>query len=816
MTIKIKPETISRRKKERFLLAMSEDKFRDEVLRPLFLRQGLKDGRDFCGPSEQGKDAGFISIDQLGSHNLYVVQTKKGNLNLAKEAKSNVIEAVTQLRTALATHVVFLAEKQKRLPSKAILCASGKINSSARQHIAAEIQDPRFQCFDSDDLIPKIDEFYPELWYGIDAELYPYLRFIKRMIEESSDEFAIADLFPATSDIGPATQPGYVQLTLYRTVLKIRKHKGKVSKEPDFQQCPINVAIKRHDTQRASTPVLILGDAGAGKSTALKRLAYILATKGLESGTDYDIPIILRALDVAKATCSFVELCDSYTRKLIDSKKPVFSANDLKNGNLTIFIDALDEVADEQGRAHVVGPVTDFHAEYPNCRLVLTSRNYTFIQEIDALKDFDTYRISPISHKEAGKIIQALQRGKTISLESARETVRRLEEIHGMELNPLLVTIFASTCEYSRRDIPANITELFKKYTEMMLGRWDESKGMAKQYHAPLKDFLLKTIAFEMHRRRTIQIDLHEYERIIEMELAKRGHQIDINQMLEETLNRSGLFRIIGDTVEFRHLLLQEFFAGRGIQSSDYLNAVIADEWWKRAIVFYYGDRPSEFATFENLISSLTSRPLEENFRAALTLGLALQACYLVEVDEKIRLIQWVIDTLGRAKSEFLQCTDPSGKYPLTRFLFYYLFGRDSVALSVLNQRIEQIVAELVSPHTNQDEKDIRMFWLIVGLIEGGSLQDADELIRHYKPSDPRLLLGIHLGCNLIQHLRVSTTQQVAIAKKITDRLGADVQHLRVQLLSELKSELLEERGGKIKAIDAKGVSIEESSPTVS
>ena len=42
-------KALSRFKKERYLLSLSEDAFRDEVVRPLFLRQGLGDGRDLCG-----------------------------------------------------------------------------------------------------------------------------------------------------------------------------------------------------------------------------------------------------------------------------------------------------------------------------------------------------------------------------------------------------------------------------------------------------------------------------------------------------------------------------------------------------------------------------------------------------------------------------------------------------------------------------------------------------------------------------------------------------------------------------------------------
>ena len=102
---KTNPATLSRFKKLRYLMNFSEDEFRDLVVRPLFLLQGLKDGRDLCGPHEKGKDAVFVKKDPLGIEDIYVLQTKKGPLNLTKKANSNVVEAVTQLKTALQTKV---------------------------------------------------------------------------------------------------------------------------------------------------------------------------------------------------------------------------------------------------------------------------------------------------------------------------------------------------------------------------------------------------------------------------------------------------------------------------------------------------------------------------------------------------------------------------------------------------------------------------------------------------------------------------------------------------------------------------------------
>lgn len=111
---------IARAKKERFILQMSEDQFRDEVVRPLLIRMGLQDGRDLCGPQEEGKDAVFVTKDPLGIENVYILQTKKGPLNMASRATSNVITAITQVRMASETKVYFPLSKQSRLPTKVL------------------------------------------------------------------------------------------------------------------------------------------------------------------------------------------------------------------------------------------------------------------------------------------------------------------------------------------------------------------------------------------------------------------------------------------------------------------------------------------------------------------------------------------------------------------------------------------------------------------------------------------------------------------------------------------------------------------------
>jgi hypothetical protein len=793
-----KPETISRFKKERFLLLMSEDDFRDKVVRPLFLRQGLADGRDLCGPTEQGKDAVFVHVDRLGMKDFYVLQTKKGPLNLSGKIQANLLQAVTQLRTALETSIPMIASRNKVFPSKVFLCASGKVNESARRHIVDEIKDPRIVILDSDELIPKIDEHMRELWLGIDADLFPYLRAVKDLVEHPGEDQGNSDLVPSGSISDAATDSMFVQLRLHRTFLKPQKRLGQVTMVAEFEDLPVTGIISRKERM-----VLILGEAGAGKSTSIKRLAYILADRGLASDSTCKIPVLLRSSEIwTGKEKSLLDIAIGACVRLMKSSKASFSNEDLVAGRVVILIDSLDELAIDAARASVITKALEFNAHFPKCQIIVTSRDYAYLKTLDGLKLFTQFRLFPIDYKQAEQILKRFEKKRSLSSQKSKEILRRLQEVHGMELNPLLVTVFAATSDFDRKDVPANITELFKKYTEMMLGRWDAGKGFSQQYHAPLKDFLLTKVAYEMHRRRITSIDLDEFLLLLKTEIASRGHQAEIKQITEEILNRSGLFRVFGEKVEFRHHLLQEFFAGRGIPNKEALETVVSDEWWQRAIVFYFGENPGDSGTFAYLTKALGSRRITETYIAAVTLGLSLQACYLMNTEEKTQIFPWIVDNIAKAKDLFLKAADDKGRYPLSKFLAYYLIGRDAVACTILRDNFSKIEQLLLKEDQSREDQEIRKFWLFVGLMESGSLDQVREQILSFRPTDIRLLLAFHLGCFLLQHHRVAEKHEKKSASEICGHLSSTISHLRTQLLQEFKSELLEIRQGEIKTFE--------------
>ena len=793
----MKVENISRFKKDRFLKTLSEDEFRDRVVRPLLLRSGYKDGRDLCGPSEHGKDAIFLSEDQLGITTVIAVQTKKGNLNLAGTTQRNLIDSITQLKTALETSIIFLANKKKCRPNRVILVASGKINDAARQHILESTQSPNIMFWDSEDLVPMLDEHLPELWLGIEADILPYFNAIERAV--LGDQAEGSENGHEGVLLGAADDKSFVSLSLHWATTKKRKVQGRIEEIPHFEELPL-ASIINHRARR----VLILGEGGSGKSTGLKRMALELSRRALEEESAIRIPILMKAVDIYRTKPdSLLNYADDVTRLLSGSRKACFTDKELSSGRVILLIDGFDEVGADTDKAAILVLIDEFLKANPACQIILTSRPYRFVSELSGLKGYEEFRISPINWRQAEKIIRRITEAKKVPQTQAREFLRRLEKIHGFELNPLLVTVFAATADYTKQDIPANITELFKKFTELMLGRWDERKGLRQQYQAPLKDFVLTRLAFRMHTNHKVSIARHEAVEIVKDELINRGHEEDVPKLLDEIFERSGIFRIMGGEIEFRHHLLQEFFAGRGIADPETVHQLIYEDWWKRALVFYFGERADNISLLHASAKSTQGLEPSRLLEAATTVGLALQACYMSPVEEKLEVWKWVVEALEVSQAPAIQAVDVKGKYPMSSFFHFYLYTRDSVSLSHLRSNVSTLSdwANTIA-FTEESSSGYHMYWLIIGLIEAGDILVAETLMKKFHPSDLRLLTAIHLGCYLANEIRPLPDDEKNAARRICESLQHKVTSQVIQIHKEMGSLLLEMRNGKVAVLE--------------
>jgi hypothetical protein len=527
-------------------------------------------------------------------------------------------------------------------------------------------------------------------------------------------------------------------------------------------------------------------------------LAYDVATRGLERPEDPTVPILLRSQSIANTSTPLIDLCQQTAEAQLAKGESCFSNDDLMEGRVLLLVDGLDEIASSKDRMRVLEELREFRKKYPQCMTIAATRPDPKLSATAADLGFAVYNISPISHTQVSKIIKRVTRAG--SEKTIKEVLRRLEEVHGIELTPLLVTVFASTSEYHRSDIPANITELFKKYTELMLGRWDETKGLSLQHQSVVKDFVLRRLAFRMMTAGITQMPVAECKRVVDELLTKKGYKAESKTIFEEAIYRSNLFRTVGDAIEFKHHLIQEFFAGRAMSEGDVV-ARASDPWWRSALVFYSGEHPEDPRIIRKLGEVVPVLGGHDRFNALIAFGLALQAAYLVDLDDRSEIYGSVIRHIASCFGEYRAELDRSDiPRPLIRLIEMYLHGRDAVACSVVSKDFPRVRDGLLST-VDADQNELRQFWLIVGLIESGDLKSAYDEVCRFHPKDNRLLLAIHLGAFLISHRPSAGRSARKNAKRIWTRLAPRVEGFRKQVIEEWEGEMLEIRKGEIKAV---------------
>jgi len=587
-----------------------------------------------------------------------------------------------------------------------------------------------------------------------------------------------------------ASDRAFVELRLIKSVSSTKKVSGRFTEKFEFEEAGLSYL-----TSLKGERLLLLADAGMGKSTLLVRAAYLMAREGAAGRNDYRVPVLLRAGELVGSD-DLMDVMRSSVDALVGSQLNAFTADDLDAGRVVLLVDGLDEVARGESRAAVVDKLNGFYRDHPRCSIVLTTRPYSSIEMIEGVRGFARARIAAMSMAAAEKMLVSYQRGEVDS-KHTKEVLRRIEGIHGIELNPLLVTVFALTSDAERKDIPANITELFSKFTELMLGRWDETKGMSQQFHARIKEHVVSKFAHSLHTDRRNHFTREEFRNFAGRMLEDMNRSADAENMIGEIVERSGLFREAGEGLEFRHHLIQEYFAGKGIPSVDQIKTLVSDEWWRNAIVFYFGSNPENVNGLLDVATSLGARANE----AALTIGLALQTCYLSKLEDRIDVWKWVVETLS-CVTEGVLADMQEERYPIFYFLTHYILSRDAVALSGIERDEMGALDWAVAGNHFSTSPEIRRFWAFVGLVENGRIDLLEQQLKEHPLESEELNFALGIGCYLAEKVRSVGEDQKRAAHDVRRRLAGKVAVLTQKFAKEYRGQLLEYRQGKIVALD--------------
>lgn len=419
--------------------------------------------------------------------------------------------------------------------------------------------------------------------------------------------------------------------------------RGKLPRqEEDRSQFTVNQALAAHKR------LVVLGDPGSGKTTLLRYLALLHARDLAEKdsrlvadklGLDQDaggsgaLPILLPLRQISRyleAHHSQEDGTEGHSLLLnflfqgLDNERiklpPDFFDAWLHSGRAVILLDGLDEVPDPKLRRRVSRLVDAFTRAYPDCRYVVTSRivGYTEASHLAegyvvatvrdfSLADVETFlsqwhRLVAIGQMGAGESAEAHAAAQTRQLLSAMASNDRVREL---AINPLMLTVIA-LIHRDQVELPKRRAELYAEAVDVLLGKWDDARGVQDGWQLADKPFdlgdrrlVMQALALHMHELQIKEIDRDPLHRFLEQELAgaiddAKARHGAVTAFLKLVEERSGLLMARAEgSYAFSHLTFQEYLAALAIAGrDDYLDYALArshQAWWREVILLQAG-----------------------------------------------------------------------------------------------------------------------------------------------------------------------------------------------------------------------------------
>jgi HEAT repeat protein len=269
---------------------------------------------------------------------------------------------------------------------------------------------------------------------------------------------------------------------------------------------PVLTVLRDENCQRA----VLLGDPGSGKSSLLQYLALDWA-----EGKTERFPLLIELREYAHArsdACSDVQnFLDFLVRG--DAADCNFDRHPLHEYLLhqpsLVMFDGLDEIFDSQLRESTIDRIAKFAKQYPNAKIVVTSRVVGYVPDRLRGVEFKHFTLQELDKSQIQEFIDTwyrLAQGENPKQEQLKQRLKdaidRSPAIQNLANNPLLLTLMAMLNQEG--DLPTRRVDLYDRASRLLLHNWDfEGKNLKldpsiEAIEADEKQEILGNIAYEM------------------------------------------------------------------------------------------------------------------------------------------------------------------------------------------------------------------------------------------------------------------------------------------------------------------------------
>lgn len=337
----------------------------------------------------------------------------------------------------------------------------------------------------------------------------------------------------------------------------------------------------------------VLGNLGAGKTTFLQHLA-IRCNRGSFAANRVPVFVSLRDFaDESRAAEEF-SLFNYIHEEFSTSGIADLSLLEtlLREGRVLLLLDGLDEVSNHD-RKIVVKEIRRLSEKYQKNLFVVTCRTATKTVNLGRFTDVEMAPFTPDKIAAfARKWFTTLS--KTTIQDGQNQAVEFIEELglaenlslHRLMVTPLLLHL-ACWVFHHRGKFPAKRSEFYKQCLDLLLGRWDETRGIERDeiyygFSLPQKLKLLSHIAsatFEQgdcfFEQQVVEQQISEYiQNLPNATTDPEKLQLDSEEILKAIELQHGLLAERGQGIfAFCDQIFQEYFTARNIVASHNLQS---------------------------------------------------------------------------------------------------------------------------------------------------------------------------------------------------------------------------------------------------
>ncbi len=524
------------------------------------------------GQQEYGKDLVMVREDQFGRVTIGLI-VQMGHIR--GDTLGKVDKIISQVRQTFDHRVRLKAIAEELSISEAWVILAGVLSVNAHERLERELKGRSIRILDLNWLIENFTRDYPQVFFEgklIDVLQEKIQKFEKKhLFSKRGKNLSECFVEPLVATIDMPTQLNEEELaSTLKAIVKKRK-------------MPFS---RLNSLLRPGKKIMLGGDPGTGKSVALAKLAIDnwrkaseLVVRGISENQQLEVPILVSTKEILESSDSEALKKEYFPNpELLDRLKVSVLA-----------VDALDEALPNQ-RKNILEKAEEFSKQL-RCALIITTRKIDIVKTLSSR--FERYELLSFEFEQALNLFQRLLTDKKM-LDTLKDGLKRVE--NQIPMVPLSLLLLVELVE-SHKEIPASVTELYERFSDLMLGRWDKDKGIKVLFEYFIKQRFLAELAFtEFLKKKRLEITKKELEGFLDQYSSRYGWGEEARRGFVNEIGRSGILNT-KRTVTFQHRSFLDYFAASYIHAkpeqfenlNDFIVRIYFDDAWGDVAFFHTG-----------------------------------------------------------------------------------------------------------------------------------------------------------------------------------------------------------------------------------